>query len=573
MLRYLTATKLVILLALATNVSAARNTQSFRKLSNDILETIESFWPVQATAAGIHSYDNRLADYSTNSAKNMRKKLTEYSKQLYKYRSVELSVADRIDFRLIKSNVDIALLDLKQIKWHTRSPQLYVDEAQDGLYTLLLSQHAPLSEKLFSIIARMKAVPALFKTAQRNIKKPPPVYVELAQETLEETIGFYRKVAGELMSQFPDKADEILKVSTQARESMNDFLTFLAQIEPGEPGSFAIGQKNFDYKLTNEYFLDYDSDSLLKIGEYLFAEADREYHDYQQYVENNHQNGKDSIFVPASFTRQDVLDYYQWEVGQAKVFLAASGLVELPEDIAPLEVVETPPFLRSMVGGIAYQPAGPFDHKQTGYFYVRPVPEDLDQKQLAARYRYIHRRGFRGSLVHEGYPGHHLQMQLAGRHASAVRKWQSNPMLVEGWALYCEEMMYHAGLYGEEDPAMWLAILGGIRFRAARIIADVKLHTGQFSFEEAVEFMIDRLDAETDSDKSYHRKMVRKYTLTPTHWMSYLMGKREIERLRDDYATSQGSAFSESEFYTQLLSQGSVPPAFIREALGLNKSP
>jgi uncharacterized protein (DUF885 family) len=222
-----------------------------------------------------------------------------------------------------------------------------------------------------------------------------------------------------------------------------------------------------------------------------------------------------------------------------------------------------------MIAGIAYRSAGPFDQNQQGVFYVRPVPEDLDPIQLAGRYRYVHRRGFKGSVVHEAYPGHHLQMQIAGRHPSAVRKWQSNRLMVEGWALYSEEMMYRAGLYGDEDPAMWLAILGGIRYRAARIVADVKLHTGEFSFRECVDWIVETLDAETESDKNYHRKMVRKYTLTPTVWMSYLMGKADIERLRDDVKARDGANFNESAFYNLLLKQGSIPPALIRDALGL----
>ncbi|RKX25824.1 MAG: hypothetical protein DRP45_05015, partial [Candidatus Zixiibacteriota bacterium] len=476
----------------------------------------------------------------------------------------------RIDYKLIKSNVEMALLDLKEIKWHKKSPQLYVDEAVDGLYLLMLSQHAPSSEKLFSVIARMKAVPQLFLTARKNIKKPPEVYLDLASESLESAMRFYQQAAGQLMAEFPDRADEILKVSTAAREAMNDFSTWLMQIESGDDKSFAIGRKNFDSKLAGEYFLDFDSDSLLKIGKNLLATVQEEYARQKEYVETNHQNGKDSVYVPANFCRQDILDYYQWETDQSKVFLSENEIVTVPDDIAPLTVMETPAFLRSMVAGIAYHPAGPFDENQHGYFYVRPIPTDLDAGQLAARYRYVHRRGFKGSVVHEGYPGHHLQMQIAGRTESAVRKWQDNMMMVEGWALYCEEMMYHAGLYGDEDPAMWLAILGGVRYRAARIVADVKLHTGQFTFTECFDWMTKTLDAKSESDKDYHRRMIRKYTLTPTRWMSYLMGKREIESLIAAAEEKQGEEFNRRDFLDYMLTQGSIPPALLWESLGLN---
>ncbi|MCK4372009.1 MAG: DUF885 family protein, partial [candidate division Zixibacteria bacterium] len=197
------------------------------------------------------------------------------------------------------------------------------------------------------------------------------------------------------------------------------------------------------------------------------------------------------------------------------------------------------------------------------------VPEDLDRQQLEARFRYIHRRGFRGSVVHEAYPGHHLQMQLAGRHPDPVRRWASSYMMIEGWALYCEEAVYHHGLYGEEDAVRWLGVLGGIRFRAMRIVADVMLHTGQFTYEECVDWAIDALDITSESSKDYIRREIRRYTFQPTYQMSYLMGKREIMRLRDAAKARDGDAFDQKAFHDVLLAEGSIPPTLMWRVLGL----
>jgi uncharacterized protein (DUF885 family) len=555
----------------APDTGSAKGKQSFDDLCLEILETLQSFYPVRSTEMGIHSYDHRLADYSPAAVKKMVGKLKKYEKKLYKIKPDKLSEHDRINYRLIKSNVDIALLDLKKIAWHKRSPQLYVDEAINGVYFLMLSRHAPLSERVVPIIRRMKAVPKLFATARKNLKKPPPVYIETALESLESGMEFYREVAAELMNKFPERADEISQASSMAREAMNDFAAFLSELPPGPENGFAIGKEYFDYKLRNEYFLDYDADSLLRIGEALLAEAQQAYRAQEANVEANHQTGRDSIFVPAHFTKQDILDYYNWETRQVRIFLEQNDIITVPEDIAPVTVVETPPFLRSMISGIAYQPAGPFDTIQQGYFYVRPIPDDLDRQQLEARYRYVHRRGFKGAVVHEAYPGHHLQLQIAGRNEDPVRKWQFNNMMIEGWALYCEEMMYHAGLYGEEDPRQWLGVLGGIRFRAARIVADVKLHTGQFTYDECVDWMIETLDATSDSEKEYLRKEVRRYTHSPTYQMSYLMGKREIMALRRAAEQRDGADFSLRAFHDALLREGSIPPTLMWEIMGLSK--
>jgi len=560
---------LVFVSVVATDIAAAKNKATYDKLTEEILGTLQAYYPVQATGMGIHTYDYRLADYSAGAIKQMRNKLADYVHQLGQYRGLSFTVDEAIDYKLILSNVELALLDLKDIKWQERSPQLYVDEAVNGVYFLLLSQHAPLSEKLLSILSRMKAVPELFQTAQKNLKNVPNVYLDLANESLETAQRFYQEAAAELMRQYPERADEILQISTQAREAMTDFANFLGDQTAGPETGFAIGKVNYDYMLAHGYFLNFDADSLLRLGESLLADAQEAYSSFQEYMDENQQRGRDSVFVPASFGRKDVLDYYRWEIEQIRLFLTESEMLTVPDDIAPIDVVETPPFLRSMIAAIAYQSAGPFDQNQRGIFYVRPIPEEFDAAQRDARYRYVHRRGFKGSAVHEAYPGHHLQMQLAGRNPSSIRKWQANTMMMEGWALYCEEMMYHAELYGEEDPAVWLGVLGGIRYRAARIVADVKLHTGQFTYQECVDWLIKTLDAESESDKDYHRKMVRKYTLTPTIWMSYLVGKQEIERLREDVMNRDGDSYDERAFYDTLLSQGSIPPALIRQAFGL----
>ncbi len=572
MLRRITTFILLIscLLFVSTGNLEAKK-QTFEELCLEILETIQSFYPVRSTEMGIHSYDYRLTDYSSTSINSFVKKLKNYEKKLYNYKKSNLTEYQSINRRLIKSNVDMALHDIKQISWYKKSPHLYAEELVNGIYFLLLSNDAPLVERSVSIISRMKSVTRYLAVAKKNIKKPPQVYIDAATESLESGIDFYQEVAAELMREFPEKADNILKQSTQAREAMTDFINWLSEIEVGPETAFAIGKDNFDYKLEHEYFLDFDSDSMLVLGELLLEEIDKVYKEYEQYVEENHQNGQDSVYIPSCFSRSDILDYYNWETEQVKIFLKENNIVTIPEDIAPVSVIETPPFLRSMISGIAYQPAAAFDTIQHGYFYIRPLPKELDQRQLDGRYRYVHRRGFKGSVVHEAYPGHHLQMQLAGMNSDPVRKCQFNLMMIEGWALYCEEMIYHEGLYGEEDPARWLGTLGGIRFRAARIVVDVRLHTGQLSYSSAVNWMINTLDVDTDSGREYIAKEVRRYTHSPTYQMSYLMGKREIMRLRNALMEKEGDNFSLKEFHDAILAEGSIPPALLWDILGVEK--
>lgn len=562
---------LVFYISLILLTPAISLADAFQVLSHQIMEELQSFYPVRSTEMGIHSYDHRFTDYSSSSVKKMIGKLNRFEKKLYKYRGAKLSAHNKINYKLLKSNVDIALQDLKKIRWHKKSPQLYVDEAVNGLYFLVLSPHAPMSEKIATILVRMRAVPKLFATARKNLKKPPQIYIDAAIKSLEDGIGFYKDVAGDISKQHPERADQLMKYSTRAREAMNDFMNFLSTMTAGSEKSFAIGKNNFDYKLKNEYFLKYDSDSLLKIGQTLLKQAQDNYRKYAGYVGSNRQSGNHAVFVPATFASSDILDYYNWETNQVKLFCEENQIVSVPEDIGQVTVLETPAFLRSMHAGISYQPAGPFDTAQHGYFYVRPIPNIDDPGFLSGRYQYVHRRGFKGSVVHEAFPGHHLQLQLARMNNDPLRKTQFNIMMIEGWALYCEQMMYEEGLFGQENAAQWLAVLGDIRFRAARIVADISLHTGRMSYNECVDWMIEVLELETESEKKYIQTEVRRYTVSPTYQMSYLIGKQEILKLRQAMMKKEGDNFSLRRFHDALLAEGSIAPALMWQVMGLKK--
>jgi uncharacterized protein (DUF885 family) len=566
----LALTTLALAFASATHTKAGDKKEELAKLSTEILKTLQSFYPVQSTQKGIHAYDHNLADYSSRSVKKTTDKLTDYTTKLYRFRNTRFSADERVDYQLMKANVEIALLDLKRIKWHKILPNLYINEAVDGVYSLMVSEHAPLPERLDAILSRMKAVPKLFESARHNIKNPSELAVDVGLESLQRATRFYQDVSGELMRQFEGRADEILRSSTRAREALNEFEVYLSSLETSSNTSLAIGKDDYDYRLGHEYLLEFDSDSLLRLGESLLARAQQEYTEYRENVENNHQTGRDSLFVPASFDRQDILDYYQWEARQVLGFLYDSDITGVPLDSVMVTVAETPAYLHSLVNGVVYLPSGPFAEHQQGQIFVRPIPEELDRLQQKARYRYVHRRGFAGSLAQEGYPGRFLQVQAAAGHPNALRKWQDNPMMVQGWTLYCEEMMYQAGLYGEEEPAMWLTILDDIRFHAAGIVADVKLHTGRFTYSECVNWMIETLGVQTESDKNYLRAVVRRYLLSPTDGMSPLMGKLTIVGLRDAGRSRDGTGFSERGFYNNLLAPGAIPPALLGHVMGLD---
>ena len=107
------------------------------------------------------------------------------------------------------------------------------------------------------------------------------------------------------------------------------------------------------------------------------------------------------------------------------------------------------------------------------------------------------------------------------------------------------------------------------RWLAARIVADVKLHTGQFTYDECVAWMQDVLAAKTSSEREYLAKEVRKIAHYPAYRMAYLSGKQEIMKLRQASMQKWGDAFTLRKFHDDLLTHGAVPPTLLWDVMDL----
>jgi uncharacterized protein (DUF885 family) len=132
-----------------------------------------------------------------------------------------------------------------------------------------------------------------------------------------------------------------------------------------------------------------------------------------------------------------------------------------------------------------------------------------------------------------------------------LRKILATPYFVEGWGLYAERVMYEHGFF--ETDAEILGHLDARIFRAARIVVDTALHTGEMTFDQAVDHMTNN----TALSPATAVAEVKRYCAWPTQAASYLTGCLEIERIRADYlAAGRGTL---RDFHDQLAGSGGLP--------------
>jgi uncharacterized protein (DUF885 family) len=560
MTKILTTLIIVLSLCLSAGLTAKPGSASERlgQVADQYVKKWFEFDPVYATEMGNHSYDDRYPDLSQRSFGKFASALRDLRNAMNSINQGELSVEQKVDYLTLQGSIETQLLCLSRSPLLQDNPKLFSGKASDGIRQIMVSQSLSDTVKLESILGRLDDLPRFLKSAQKLLKEPPQIWILLADEEIENMIGFLNDIVGYFAPGFPQRRDELQEKTAAAAAALEDFSDFLDILRTKEGQPFAVGKDFYDKLLKQQYFLDYDSDSLLKLAEGLFAESAKLYNSVSAIVDTLRMPEDFAYFIPKSFSRADVMDYFQWEINQTRDWIISHDFATVPASVGECVPVETSAFIRNVVGGIAYQPAGPFEPTQVGIFYVQPSPDSLSDANRSAYFRYCTRRGFKGAVVHDVYPGRHLQIQMANHNPSLMRQVQRDNMMAEGWALYCEEEMYRESFYGD-DLRTYLATLSSIRFNAARMVVDVKLQTGQFTYQQAVDWMVANLDAEVD----YIEKEINRYTLAPTQPSSYLLGKEYLLLIRDLYKTKLGQKYTLRKFHDFILGQGGISPVLV----------
>jgi uncharacterized protein (DUF885 family) len=156
-----------------------------------------------------------------------------------------------------------------------------------------------------------------------------------------------------------------------------------------------------------------------------------------------------------------------------------------------------------------------------------------------------------------------MQMLTARNAVSEVRRVSWTPVTVEGWALYCEELMAEQGFYASVEERLFQRL--HLLWRAIRIVLDVGLHTRGMTPEQAVDILVDRVAM----DRAKAESEVSRYCAQPTYQLSYAVGRREFLRLRDAWRASVGPDVPLRQFHDTVLAYGGLPVSLIRWGMGL----
>lgn len=539
---------------------------NIQELFDEIIRYYLESTPVGATAAGAHDYDHLLDHADAGYRRQRTAAFREYLKRMSAIKAQEpMSDDETLDYQVLTGQLRAEIFLEEQYRRWERDPSLPLAMALYGCYLLILHDSSPAEQRMQSLLARLEQVPRLLSEAAENLRLEPDVpvvWAEMGEEMAVAAISFFSQVIPSVADLVPSLSESLLQATAGATEACAGFLGFLKEkLTNRSRGTYAVGGDGFAYLSKHLHALPYSGEDLDRIGTSVIEETLAEMDKLAARI--NPKATREEVVAALKLEvpeEDDLLGYYQRLVEKARQHLIDHDLMTLPKD-DKLRFVETPVFARSTYPYAAYAPPPPLDAVQQGFFWVTPIDSEASP-EVQGDQRVGHNK-YQASLValHEAYPGHHLQFYYGNRVASNVRKLFSTSVFVEGWALYCEQMMYETGYFADDKSR--LMQLNGQLWRACRVVIDVALHNGEMSFSDAVTVLtgtagMERLAAIAE---------VKRYSQSPTQPMSYIVGKIEILKLREDYRRQMKDEFQLKAFHDQLLSYGAIPISLIRKMM------
>ena len=576
---------LATLVAVACDARAASDAdRAFEALAARYLDDIIRHSPVRATAIGDHRADDRLDEVDAAARNRMRKAYQAYRDALSGIDRKALSRAKQVDATILSNEVDSTLFELDTLEEWAWNPLYYVNSSGSSIYGLLARDFASLEERLDDAAARLEQLPRFLEQARTSLEpeRVPKIHAETA---IRQNPGLVSIIDGMIipeLARVPGATRVRLEAAIEtAKDAIAVHQTWLEEeLLPRAAGDFRIGAELYDRKLA------YTLNSKLGRKE-IRALAESEYeavrarmyglarevyagmHPLTAFPDDPDEAYKQAIIRAALEQayrglppRDGIVDIAARYLEQASDFVVEHDIVTMPDE--PVEIIVMPEFQRGV--SLAYlDPPGPLDKGQKAFYAVAPLPEDWTDEQVESFLREYNLLSIQNLTIHEGVPGHYLQLALSNRYPSALRSVLWSGPFVEGWAVYAERVMIDEG-YLDHDPLMRLINLKWYLRAVTNAIIDSAIHVDGMTRDEAMKLMI---EGGFQEEREAAGKWVRAQ-LTSAQLSTYFVGYQEHAAMRDAVQQAWGDEFTLRRYHDQALSYGSPPVRFVR-ALILNE--
>jgi hypothetical protein len=516
------------------------------------LDEFFRLYPVAATAMGMHSVDGEWPDLSAAGRAARLAFADRLELELRTFADGDLTLDERIDRDLLRSEVAALCFDETELREDVWDALGIVYLLGGGIFPLLAREFAPLADRMASVVARLEGVRAVVNAAKHElgsmpVRPPSKLHTEMAIKQLPGIVALVEDAVAqaEAASAEPGLAEVLPRLKAAAVEALDaiaDFDRYLAELLPRSTGEGRLGPELFARKMRHTFRSDLTADTIM-------AQARVEYEAvrgemiriareiWSEWVlgeplptaaTDGGQDNADSRTVAAvtaaigkvHHPAADLVDYCRESYRDIVDFARSHNVITVPDE--PLEIQWTPPFLREFAGAMLDAP-GPLDKGQSAFYFMTPPPDDWTPEQVDSYLAEENDRQIDLTTIHEGTPGHYLQLVYSNRCPSLARAIFGSGVFIEGWAVYVTQVMMDLGFHAGDQALMlihWKFYLRAI----TNAMMDIQIHAGSMTEQEAMDLMVKGgFQEESEARKKWDRAR-----LSSTQLSTYFVGSMEM---------------------------------------------
>jgi uncharacterized protein (DUF885 family) len=503
--------------------------------------------PVASSDQGLHTWDDKLPDFSRASVERRNAHVHELLEAVRRMNTNGWTKDERIDRILFQAQLERPDFSARVLRFEDTNPLIYVDECSNAIFSLLKKEYAPHARRAQAAMSRLRAMPGLLAEARKNLTQPVRLYAKLAIESARSIDPLLNDSLMSLADAFsPAERSELVEARDTALKAIHAFADDLESRLNTMPAFRPMGESNYNYMLRHVYLLPFEGAQLAMLAEAELAP----YRGLEALLPDPGMANPDpSRSLAILKSQQEFLSAYESREKDILRFLKERDLITIPGYVGPFSIRQLPEAFKPASPGGFMNPPGLYDADDGGFFFIPTYVPTSPNFYIRAAIEEP-----RPILGHEGIPGHFLQISIANHLSDEIRRHHDDGVMIEGWALYTEEMLLRRGFYAAGSAAEG-QILRLSRYRAARVGVDVNLHTGRWTFEQAVDYFMQAggLDRESATGEAAGAAS------QPGQKMTYITGKFQILRLLGKYRDQKSAQFQLKQFHDDLLRNGSLP--------------
>ncbi len=543
---------------------AATARTAWKDFASAFIESYFKAHPFFAAQAGRHEFDGQMSDWSAAALRAEVERLKQLRSETEQIDPAPLEDAQKLERAYVLSVIDGDLFWLDQARAPYNNPAWYLGRMDPELY--LSRNYAPLEKRLVGYLGYARAIPQLATQIRANLQTP------LARPLIDRGIdgfggfaAFFRHdVAAVFASVKDEQAQKDLRAANEAAAAaMDELKAWLVTERKRATDAFALGEPLYTAMLKQTEGVDVSVADLETIG--------------RQDLERNTAALKAACgeFLPKA-TPRACIDKVNANKPKGGAVVGARGLlVELKSFVVQKDIVtipgteealvaEAPPYNR---GNFAYiNVPGPYDQGVVSVYNIAPPDPRWTPKERNAYIPGIARLTF--TSIHEVWPGHFLQFLHSNRNPSKIAALFVGYAYAEGWAHYCEEMMWEEG-YGNGSAEDHIGQLVDALLRDVRFLSSVGMHARGMTLAQSEKMFLDS----AYQDPGNARQQAARGTYDPAY-LNYMLGKLMIRKLRADWVAQQTSGDTQADpmkhwkaFHDTFLSYAGPSIPLVRKAM------